>query len=398
MSTSTNYTSLAYVLETTEGEAPIEAPFQFQLLPTTGGSPVRNITTAVSEVIRDDRQTDDLTPVDASVSGDINFELSHDPYSPWLKALLQQDTTGAIAVSSITTDGADANTLAVAGIDTAIEIGDVFQLVSASDDPTVNGTYTCTDNSSSGEISIEPAMPTPLTGITDGVATTTTIIKNGADTPKSYTIRKTAIEGATTYRWYYYGCRVNTLNLNIATGSILNGSIGVVGRTETTGTSLLTNEGTDVEIPAYNIMNSVTSVGKIYLEGVTLGTCSFSSLDLTYDNQTNEAKSIGVLGACATASFSLSITGNVQVFFKDLALYNKFVNAESFGVTIILNDATNGATATQSIGINMPKCKFETLDTPIDGKDSFLVQTGTFRALRDETDDYMFKMSFVDKA
>ncbi len=151
-----------------------------------------------------------------------------------------------------------------------------------------------------------------------------------------------------------------------------------------------------MEIPAYSIMNSVNSVGTIYLEGVSLGTCSFSSLDLVIDNQTEAAKSIGILGACATASYSLMVTGSVEVFFKDLTLYNKFKGSESFSVTIILDDNASESVIGNGIGINMQNCKFETLDTPISGKDAFLKQTGSFKALRDVTNDNMVKVSFID--
>jgi len=44
----------------------------------------------------------------------------------------------------------------------------------------------------------------------------------------------------------------------------------------------------------------------------------------------------------------------------------------------------------------MPKCKFESLDTPIAGKDSFLMQSGSFKALRDATSNYMIKLTRID--
>ena len=460
MAVTTNYTDIAYIEEVTEGTTP--ATPNFQLLPTTGGSPVSNITTAVSEVIRSDRQTDDLVVVDSEVGGEINYELSYDPYKPFLRALLQNDTeVESINVTGITTaDGT--GTLSLAGIESSFEVDDVFQLSSATT-PTVNGTYTvtalgtdditvtptvtgttsdavafaaesvvgisanggtstttlnktdlhteigigdvfrlqsgtdstidgvytCTDNSTTDQIEVHPAFGAAFNQ-TDVVLNTTNIITNGADAPKSYTIRKKAIEGATPYYWYYRGCKVSSMNFNFATGSILNGSFNIVGLTEEATSTAISGE-TVTNVPAYSIMNSVSSIGTVYLEGVSLGTCSFQSLDLTYDNQINAAKSIGTLGACDTASFSVQITGSVEVYFQDLSLYNKFLNAESFGVTIILTDGDGN-----SIGLNMPKCKFETLDTPIGGKDQFLMQSGSFRALRDATDDYMFKLSLID--
>jgi len=83
----TNYTDLSYVAEVTPGVIP-DNPV-FQLLPTTGGALALTITTEVSEVIRSDRQIDDLVPVDAEVTGDINFELSYTPWKPLIIELLR---------------------------------------------------------------------------------------------------------------------------------------------------------------------------------------------------------------------------------------------------------------------------------------------------------------------
>jgi len=394
MAVTTNYTDIAYIEETEVGITP-DTP-QFQLLPTTGGSPVSNVTTATSEVIRSDRQTDDLVVVDADITGDINYELSYTPYKPFLLALLQQDTiasniTLAAVSGSYTTDP---NILTGTGIEGIVAIGDVFTLTGSVTEVDVNGTaYTMTGSLQADEISISPPLDKNFVDFADAQLDITTISKNGYDEPKSYTFRKTVDDGTSVYRWYYRGVRVSSMNFNFATGSILNGSFSIKGLTEETTDAILAGEQTDLDVETYTIMNSVSSVGTIYFEGVNLGTCSFSSLDLTYDNQIESAKSIGTLGACATSSYSVNITGNVEVYFKDLTLYNKFKDADSFGITIVLSDGDDNA-----IGINMPKCKFETLDTPISGKDAFLMQSGSFKALRDATEDYMFKLSLVDHA
>jgi len=389
MAVTTNYTGIAYIEEVVEGETP--ATPQFQILPTTGGSPVSNISTAVSEVIRADRQTDDLVVVDSEVGGELNYELSYEPYKPFMKALLQQDTIGTIAVAAAEVDGIDFGVVSKTGIEALVEIGDVFRLSSVLDGA-IDGVYTCTDNSVPGEISIYPDMPITMTAQTDIAIDADEILTNGANAPKTYTFKKTADNNGTLSYWYYRGIKISTMNWNFATGSILNGTFNVLGLTEEAVGTPIVGEQTDINVADYSIMNAVSSVGAIYLEGVSLGTCSFQSLDLSYDNQITAAKSISVLGACETASYSVQITGNVEVYFKDLSLYNKFLNAESFGVTIILTDGDGN-----SIGMSMPKCKFETLDTPISGKDQFLMQSGSFRALRDATDDYMFKLSLIDK-
>lgn len=388
MASSTNKTSLAYDKETVYGTT--DASPTFQLLPTTGGSPVNNISTAVSEVIRDDRQTDDLIVVDGDISGEMNYELSYAPYEDFLASVLLADAAARSFALTTATTTSDEN-VAKTGIGTSVEAGDVIRLTSASE-PTINGEYAVL-TSSANAITVYPDVAASASDVS---VDADSILVNGNEPVQShgYTIRKTALGGAlgaTPYYWYYKGCIINTMNFNFATGSILNGSVGVVGLTELASTSKLAGETADTVIPAYSILNSVNSVGVINITGVTLGLCSFSSLDLTIDNQVNTAKAIGTLGACDTTAYSVQITGNTEVYFNNLDLYTKFLASDSFSITIILTDGDGN-----TIGINMPKCKFESLDTPISGKDAFLMQSGSFKALRDATLDYMIKITRID--
>lgn len=387
MVASSNLTSLAYDKETVFGTT--DSTPTFTLLPTTGGSPSNNISTAVSDVIREDRQTDDLIVVDGDINGDINFELSYDPYKDFMASVLMNSSSRALSLTAVTNNGTVDNTIiGKTGIESSVIVGDVFRLTSVVDS-SIDGDYTCIA-SGTDEVTVYPATGA-TTALIDLVVTATNIQQNGSSPIEGYTIRKKADNAGTPYYWYYRGCAINSMALKFATGSILSGTFNIIGLTEETRTSGLTGENSDIQVPSYSILNSVTSIGVIRIGGVTLGTCSFASLDLTIDNQINAAKAIGTLGACDLSAYSLMVTGSTEVYFSNLDLYNKFVNAESFSITIILKDGNGNV-----IGIDMPKCKFESLDTPISGKDSFLMQSGSFKALRDETNNYMIKLSRID--
>lgn len=384
MVASTNYTDIAYDKETVFGTT--DATPTFTLLPTTGGSPVNNISTAVSEVIRSDRQTDDLVVVDGDVSGELNYELSYAPYKDFVESVLMNTTTRAISLTAVTNNGTIDNTIiGDAGIEGVCLVGDVIRLSSVADS-SIDGEYVVTALGTN-EVTVYPATGA-TTALTDLVVASTDIRTNGADPIQGYTIRKKVEDAGTPYYFYYRGCAVNTMSFNFATGSILNGNVGIVGLTEEARTSVLAGETADTATPAYSIMNSVSSVGVINIDGAT---ATFASMDITLDNQINAAKAIGTLGAVDLAAFSLMVSANVEVYFSDISLYQKFLDATSFGVTLIMTD-TDGNT----IGINMPKCKFETLDTPISGKDAFLMQSGSIKALRDATGDYMVKITRID--
>lgn len=303
----TNYTDLSYIAEVTPGVIPTSPAFQ--LLPTTGGALALNISTEVSEVIRSDRQIDDLVPVDAEVTGDINFELSYTPWKPLIIELLRSAQTGS-----------------------------------------------------------------PY--------------KNGSDAPTTYTFCKRVIVGTTTNYFYYTGCVIGSMTLNFATGTRLTGTLNVMGREETATTTGLGGQ-TFTDVAEYAIMNSVSNL-LIAITDLPAETC-FQKLDLTIANNSAGAKCIGVFGSSDIQDFALDVTGSIETYFEDLVLYNKFINSQSFAVTITLTDSL-----TNEIEIVMPRCKFEELSVPIPGKNQFLSMPGSIRALRDPVTDYTISFAFTD--
>lgn len=384
---STNTTSLGYLLESVPGV--IESTPDFQLLPVTSNSLTKNITTATSEVIRDDRQTDDLTVVDADVSGDIGFELSYAPWKPLMIALLQNEgqSTTVVEVTAVSSASAT-GVLTAVGAETNRAVGDSIYLSSVTDSE-IDGSYTITATGS-GEITV---VPLPASDQADCVIRENVLHSNGALVPNSYTFRSIYKNDAgTQYYFYSQGCQVSSMNFTFATGSILSATMSIIGLTEKSSSSAESGEAETV-IPAYTIMNSVTSVGSISIGGVSTGTCKFNSLGLTVDNNINKASSIGVLGACALASYSLNVTGNIEIYFNNIDAYTKFQEASSFSIGLSLLDGDNNM-----IGISMKKCKFETLSHPVSGRDQFLMESGSFRSLRDATGDSMIEFSFSDAA
>lgn len=381
--TSTNFTSLGYKKEVTPGVTP-STP-DFQILPTTGGSPQSNLTTAVSEVIRFDRMIDDLVLVDNEVSGSINYELSYPPYKPLLESLLRKtgvtvafsDQLASVNASSHFTTTGDFTAATNLAIGQLIYIGGFV-------DTTINGTYRVT-SLASGILGVYPAPPADETlpsGLIDSE-----VFVNGAEAMDTYTFMK-RIEGITNTAYFYYrGCAISSASMNFETGSILNGTFDVFGRTEEATETEITGQ-TIVDVPSYTLLNAVNNVISIDIEGLSADTV-FSSMNLSINNNTTAAKAIGTLGAHDVTDFTFEVTSDVSLYFQDLIAYNKFINSESFSVTFVLEDGDSNR-----FQAYMPKCKFETLEPPIDGKDNFLMLDGSFRALRDATLEYVIQFSF----
>lgn len=391
--TSTNYTSIGYEQAWDGVSSPV-----IQILPTTGGGPMSNLTTTVSEVIRADRMIDDLVLTDNEVSGDINYELSYDPYKPLLISLLRDSNTPSvvnitgIAATATTTPGAEDGTLTGTGIGTAFPAGTYISINNMTV-TSLDGVY-LVKSATANEVVLYDDI------ILDAGATgTANVIRyvNGAAAADEYLFRKHVTCDTNESNFFYPGCSISTASFNFETGSILNGAIGIFGTTEDalddtelTGTAY--DGQTETAVPAYSIMNAVTSVADISLAGLTAGSC-FQNFNLSVDNGTQGAKCIGTLGAVDVTDFTLNVTADITMYFCSLDIYKKFINSESFSVKLALRDGDGNALA-----ITLPKCKFETLDVPIDGKDNFLTLNGSLRALREPTDDYMIGFDFMDDA
>lgn len=384
--TSTNYTSISYLEETTPGT--IETVGSFQILPTTGGAPTGNLTTAMSEVIRRDRMTDDLIVVDSDVSGSMNFEMSYAPYKPILTSLMRNTANVTnLSGTDIAADNTGSQFTSSTTDFSSILVGEFIKIGGFATDDANNTVYKVTSVAASA-LGVSPA-PNSDEAAGDTVTVAGLNIRNGASVSETYSFLK-LIEGITNPAYFYYsGCVVNKATLNFEMAAILKGSFDIVGRSETvTETAINSNALTDV--PNYDLMNSVDSITDIDIQGLSSSTC-FQKMDLTIDNKTEAAKCIGTLGAKAHSDFSLEIKGSIDMYFDDIIAYTKYKNSESFSVAVILKDASNNYFV-----VYMPKCKFDQLDTPIDGKDNFQMLSGSFTALRDTTTNMMLQMTFID--
>lgn len=396
MSTSTNNTTISYIAEVTPGVTP--ATPAFQILPTLGGGPQGNLSTQVSEAINQGRQIDDLIVVDSEVGGPIDFELSYTPYSPLLEALMQSaavvDSFVAVDISVTAISGADCT------IDSAAAVNFTSGNLVVDQHVKITG-FTAGNAAANGIYRIKSIAATQLSAdrvdnnavavnatAGDSVTVAGNRVRNGVATPTNYTICK-RVEGlAATAYMYYRGMQVSMLSLAFETGSILKGSMDFVGLTEDVTETAIASQ-TFTPVPSYNIMNSVTSIANIDVTGLPAGT-EFSNFNLSYDNNINRAKSIGTLGASSLASFTLNLTADITIYFEDISAYNAFKNSTSFSVTLLVQDASNN-----NMVFRIPNCKFETLETPIPGKDNFFMLNGSLRGLRDATNNYTFQIDLL---
>ncbi len=375
---STNVTDLAYVKEVTAGTTP-DTP-TFQRLPITGVNLTDNIATKTSEVLRKDRQIDDLVVVDLDVNGPVPYELSYAPFKPMLISLLQGGASIADVLISAATDIAAVNATSqftsssTDFVSEGIIVGCYIRVAGFANEEN-NGVFKVTAVAAN-------AITVDSTTLVDEAATPAITIdaecyRNGAEVPDSYTFRKSFdVPGGVESIFYYRGCQISGMTMEFASGELLKGEMTVTGMTSEATETPITGESID-DVVAYTLMNGVSSVTKVDLPGLP-ATAFFSTLNLTVDNNVNAQKGLGQLGARGLANFTVNVTATIEMYFEDLTLYNKYKNSTPFSVAFTLEDGDGNI-----IVITMPKCKFEELTEPVGGKDEFLMESGSLRALRD---------------
>lgn len=392
---STNVTDVAYVKETVAGTTP--ASPDFQRLPVTGCNLAEQFTTAVSEALRKDRMVDDLIIVDMDVNGGIPFELTYEAFKPMLISLLQGGaaiSTVAIADATDLSITASTKTLGATTTDFLTSNVKVGQFIKIAGFTTAgnNGLFRVASVAQHAVV-----LEDPLSSLVDEVAgdpvdVTGLCYRNGIAVPDSYTFRKSfSIPGKPEAIFYYRGCQISGMTFNFATGSILNGEMTVTGLTAQGTTTALSGETID-EVADYTLLNSVSSITSLRLEGLP-SNAFFSSLNLTVDNGANPQKGLAQLGARGIANFTLNITGTVELYFEDLSVYNIFKSSTGFLMSFTLEDGDGNIMV-----LTMPKTKFETLTEPVPGKDQFLMESGSIRALRDSVTNCMIQVDFFPAA
>ena len=98
--TDTNRVSLYLLEETTWGTTPSSGAWE--TLRFTGESLTLNVDTANSAEIRSDRNIEDIIRTGENVSGDINFEFSHETFDSLLEGLMMSSFSSNALVNGTT--------------------------------------------------------------------------------------------------------------------------------------------------------------------------------------------------------------------------------------------------------------------------------------------------------
>ena len=289
--TSTNYTDISYIKEVTPGVIPDNSPTVFQIIPTTGGSPSYNLTTTVSDVIRSDRQTDDLVVTDAEVTGDIEFEAAYGPYKPLFQSLLRG------AIDTVTEPGSEIVQNGNLVPDTYTFVKRVLGIA----DPTYFYYNGCAlsqvvMNFETGAILTGTQSVFGRTEVTGTDGTTIPITSQSFTDPPAYTVLNSVSNVVTSITGLPANTEYETLSLTVNNNTTGAKAIGTLGSVDIADFTLEVTADITLyfqDLAAYNlflqsgnfaIVTTLTDSAGNILE-ITLPWCKFETLDVPIEGR-----------------------------------------------------------------------------------------------------------------
>jgi hypothetical protein len=168
-----------------------------------------------------------------------------------------------------------------------------------------------------------------------------TMIRNGT-TETSFTLER--YHSDITQFFSYTGMVPDKMSMSLKAGDFLTGSFDFKGKQETLAQATV-GTGTANAATTTTVMNAVNNVAHI-MEGATLATPSgvyFQSLDYSVANNLRGLTAIGSLGAVDVGYGRCDVTGNVNAYFVDEALYDKYIANTSSALSYRVADGAGNS-------------------------------------------------------
>jgi len=393
-------TRLAYREEVVWGEDPAAAASP--LLPLrefrfTNESLNFEAQTEVSEEIRSDRQVADIIRTGVESGGDVGIEFSfasHDDlfegalYNDWTP-VQDSNTISPLADTFLVAGSPNGSTIGIgspevggAALLNALTVGSFIEITESVASPTNNGFTRVTANSLAGSITVSPALPSIGQ---DTFRIRESHLRNGT-TLKSYMLEKAFLDTASANSpelpetITFTGMRVGTAEINIATGSILNGSFAFQGETATVqaGSKI---EGLIspqlVEVAATDVFNAIDNVGNVLIDGVADPNVCFTEISISIENNLRNQPCIGQLENSGIGVGRTQVSGTLIAYFVNRDFYEKYLNFDTVALSFTITLGGN------TYLFDFPSFKFTSGEVVAGGNDEDVLISTEFTAKRD---------------
>lgn len=365
---------LGFVQESTWGVTPSSA---LQLLDIVSEDLRRSTETTASQAMRADRNIPDIIRTSVASQGSINAEVSFAALDKFLEGLFQSSFASDLAIS--------ASTISAAASDNSINGsgGSEFSGVTAGQWIKIAGFTGTASNNGYAKVETKTNSKLVLSGITltdesagDTVTVSGQLMRNGVTT-KSFTIEKQFTDVSEFHA--YKGMMVSTMALTIPTSDRITANIGFVGK-DATSSSSTAGSGSATAAVGNQVLNSVDHVKNIRFADNAAATFDVAELSLNIANNLRSQPAVGNLAAIGVGSGQFQVTGSLQAYFQDQALFEDYLNFTERDISFRLED-----TAGNAYVITLPAFKFTEGDVLAGGNNQDIYAQMSFSAKLDAT-------------
>lgn len=389
-----NRVALRQVEETIWGTTP--ATPTLKAIRFTSESLNYNASFITSEEIRADRMTPDTIQVSSQAGGDINCEWSYGTYDDFIAAALygQWADTGTTITDdtafAITKTSGTPNvwTLDNASTDLSAQSWAVGQFLKIEGFATAGTFFAEITEITAGAVTIAPLSDVATEAAGDAVTVTPMgYVRNGT-TKCSFSIQKAFTDLNTPELWNFTGSRISTWNLELATGSILTTSFGVLSQ-DANMTETQFSGATITPANTNTVLNAVDNIASIVFDGDPGGsTFFFNSLSVALDNSLRGQEAVGTLGLIGVEAGRLAVTGAVELYFENSTLFDRFRAAAAFSLSFLAQDAQGN-----SYIVTIPRAKYTSMEIVAGGTDQDIFASAQFEGIINAAGTHQYQIS-----
>lgn len=401
---SSSRAQMRYIPETVLGVTPTTGnPRELRI---TGESLDFTVTKEDSKEIRRDRQIGSMSLVGAETAGDTQFELSYAEYDPLIQAVMfgtyaayGTDGVGtSFAATYVAPSAGNGGTITAGTAPTAgsalttLQRGQWFRLISANANdvnfgklfrvhPTIAPTATV--------ITVDAATPL-VAGTATGAIIQTSRLTNGT-TKRSFTLEKEFSDIAQFMA--YRGMVPGQMSLNFASRSLVTGAFTYMGTGfDNRGTTFL--PGTPTPSRTFDITNTSTGVGNLLENGAPVSGTFIKNLTLNVDNTLRGNDALGFTGFADISEGSFKISGSLEAYFADGALYNRFLRDIETSLNFSVQDKLGNGYV-----FSLPKVNLSSGQVMAGARDQDIMATFEFMALSDDANTVpaLRRTMFIDR-
>jgi len=361
-----NFGRVAYVAESTLGTTPASPTMKVARMTSSDFSASKE--TTVSSELRTDRMVSTLSEVAASSAGTLNFELSlGGTYDDLIEAALCGTFSTAIAADNVAVIAS--NQFSKSAAFGNVVVGQ-WVYASGYTNPENNGWHRVTV-AGANAITVASTLTVESAGV--GKKVDGKMVRNGTQ-KRSFSIEQAFLD--VNQYFLFKGQRLNSLALNVSSGSIVTGSFGFMGTSATRAGSTAANVLTAATTTP--VVNATSNVGAVQEGGSDLVT-AIQSISLNLDNALRNQAAVGSKFPRGIGYGRQTVTGSVNAYFEDGSLYDKFLSHTATSLSFAFTDGTN------HMRVTLPKVFFSAANPVPGGVDQDVMQDLAFTAVVDPT-------------